>query len=70
MLIFFKPSNDSCGGSIGHAAGDVNIYKLFGKDETWCHHSDLTCNGTKICEFFLTVACLKVIFAIKLLRRI
>ena len=44
VLIFFKQSNDSWGGSTGHAAGDMNIYKLFDEDQMWCHHSDLSCN--------------------------
>jgi hypothetical protein len=30
----------------------VTVYDLFDEEQTRCRRSDLTCNGTKICEFF------------------
>ena len=52
LLTFFQQCNDLWGGSSGHAAGDVTVYDLFGKEQTQCCCSDLACNGIKICKFF------------------
>lgn len=52
LVIIYFQNNDSWGGSSGRADGDVTVYQLFGEDKTRCRRLDLTCNGTKLCEFF------------------
>jgi hypothetical protein len=43
---------DAWSGTAGRLAGDVNIFNLFGEDQTRCRKALLSCKGVKICEFF------------------